>query len=134
MATTQRTAAKTATKAQERLEHVQGPLQGAGNAPEKRGPGRPPKAPASLEQVEQEAQAAQQEWERISAQREQVAQRIRAIGQAYHFVDVERGVRRNGQRIAADIQAQMERVRTVAQHAGLSQTCLDRIEKAARVV
>jgi len=134
MATKQRAAAKTATEAQERREQVQGQLQGAGNAPENRGPGRPPKATASLEQIEQEAQAANQEFERISAQREQVAQSIRAIGQAYHFVDIERGVRRNGQLIAADIQAQIDRVRTVAQHEGLSQTCLDRIEKAERVV
>ena len=72
--------------------------------------------------------------ERISAQREQVAQSIRAIGQASHLVDVERGVRRNGQRIAADLQAQMARVRPVAQHEGLSQTCLDRMGKAERVV
>ena len=134
MATKQRVAAKAATEAQERLEHVQAQLQGAGNAPENRRPGCPPKATTSLEQLAQEAQAAHQECARISAQREQVAQSIRAIGQAYHFVDVERGVRRNGKLIAADIQAQIDRVRTVAQHEGLSQSCLDRIEKAERVV
>ena len=134
MATKQRAAAKAATEAQERLEHGQEQLQGAGNASENRGPGRPPKATASLEQLAQDAHAANQECERISAQREQVAQSIRAIGHAYHFVDVERGVRRNGKLIAADIQAQIDRVRTVAQHEGLSQSCLDRIAKAERVV
>jgi uncharacterized protein DUF6399 len=134
MATKQRAAAKAATEAQERLEQGQGQLQGAGAAPEKRGPGRPPKATASLEQRAQDAQAARQEFERISAQRAQVAQRIRGIGHAYHFVDVERGVRRNGQRIAADIQAQIDTIRTVAQPEGLSQACLDRIDKAERVV
>jgi Family of unknown function (DUF6399) len=134
MATKQRAAAKAATEAQERLEQGQGQLQGAGAAPEKRGPGRPPKATASLEPLAQDAQAARLEFERISAQREQVAQRIRSIGHAYHFVDVERGVRRNGQLIAADIQAQIDAIRTVAQHEGLSQACLDRIDKAKRVV
>ena len=133
-ATKQRAAAKTATEAQERLEQGQRHLQGAGNAPAKRRPGRPPQATASLEPLAQEAQAAHHECERLSAQREQVAQSIRAIGQAYHCVDVERGGCRNGPRIAADIQAQIERVRTVAQHEGLSQSCLDRIEKAERVV
>src|SRR5262249_32730095 len=59
---------------------------------------------------------------------------MRAIGQAYHFVDLERGVRRNGQRIAAEIQGHTEQARAVAQHAGLSQSCLERIEKAERVV
>jgi transposase len=134
MATKQRAAAKAATAAQERREQVPGQLQGAGDAPEKRGPGRPPQATASLEQLAREAQAASQEFERISAQREQVAQSIRRIGQAYHFVDVERGVRRNGQLIAADIQAQIDSIRSVAQHEGLSQACLERIAKAERVV
>jgi hypothetical protein len=68
MATKQRAAAKTATEAQERLEQGQGQLQGAGDAPQKRGPGRPPKAAASLEQLEQEAQAASLEHQRLSAQ------------------------------------------------------------------
>ena len=132
MATKQRAAAKAATEAQERREQGQGQLQGAGDAPEKRGPGRP-KATASLEQLAQAAQATRQECERISAQREQVAQSIRRIGQAYHFVVLERGVRRNGQLIVADIQAQIDTIRSVAQHEGLSQTCLERIEKAERV-
>src|SRR2546429_5992528 len=134
MATKQRAAAKAATEAQERLEQGQGQLQGAGAAPEKRGPSRPPKATASLEQLAQEAQAARQEFERISTQRAQVAQRIRGIGHASHCVDVERGVRRNGQLIAGDIRAQRDTMRTVAQHEGLRQACVDRIDKAKRVV
>jgi hypothetical protein len=47
---------------------------------------------------------------------------------------VERGVRRNGKLIASDMQAQIETIRTIAQHEGLRESCLDRIEKAARVV
>src|SRR5712691_11893424 len=82
MATKQRAAGKAATEAHERLEQGQGQLQGAGDAPHKRGPGRPPQAAASLEQMAHEAYAARQELERISAQREQVAHSIRAIGQA----------------------------------------------------
>jgi uncharacterized protein DUF6399 len=134
MATKQRAAAKAATEAQKRVEHRQGQLRGTGDTPQKRGPGRPPHAAASLEQLQQEAYTARQEFERISAQREQIAESMRRISQAYHFVDVERGVRRNGQLIAADIQAQMDTIRTVAQHEGLSQACLDRIDKAKRVV
>jgi hypothetical protein len=63
-----------------------------------------------------------------------VAQSIRALGQAYHFVDLERGVRRNAQMIASDIRKQIDQVRAIAQHEGLSQSCLDRLEKAQRVV
>jgi hypothetical protein len=134
VATKQRAAAKAASEAQERIEHMQEQLQGVGNAPHKRGPGRPPRAAASLEQLVQAAQAARQEFERISAQREQVAQSIRMIGQVYHIVDLERSVRRNGRLIAADIRAQLGIIRSVAQHEGLTQTCLDRIDKAERVV
>ena len=134
MAKKQRAAGKAANEAQKSLEKVQGPLQSAGDEPQTRYPGRPPKDTASLEQFAQEAEVARQEYQRISAQREQVAQSIRAIGHAYHFVDLERGVRRNGKLIAADIQAQIDTVRTVAQHEGLSQACLERIEKAERVL
>jgi hypothetical protein len=134
MATKQRAAAKAASKAQERLAQEQAQLPRTDAAPAKRGSGRPPQAAASLEQLKQDAQAASQEFERISAQREQVAQSIRHLGQAYHFVDLERGVRRNGRLIAADIQGQIDTIRSVAQHEGLSQTCLERIHKAERVV
>jgi len=94
----------------------------------------PPKAPASLEQAAQTAEAASREGQRLAAQRETVARSIRAIGHAYHCVDLERGVRRNGKLIARDIQAQIDTVRTVAYQEGLSQTCVDRIEKAERMV
>src|SRR5262249_37435431 len=70
----------------------------------------------------------------LTKQREQVAQSIRTIGHAYHFVDLERGVRRNGKLIAGDIHKQIAAIRTVAQQEHLSETCLERIEKAARVV
>jgi hypothetical protein len=134
MAAKQRAAAKAATEAQERLEQGQGQLQSASGKPAKRGPGRPPKAIASLEQLEQDAQAAHLEHQRLSEQREQVARSIRAISQAYHFVDVERGVRRNGKLIAADLQKQIDTIRIVAQQEGLSQTCVERVAKAERVV
>ena len=134
LATKERAADKTLTEARQRLEQVQARLESAGAQSEKRGPGRPPKEPMSLEQVQQALEAASREHDRLAQQREQVRQSIQAIGQAYHFVDLERGVRRNGQLIAADIRMQMETIRTIAQHANLSQSCLDRIDKAQRVV
>jgi hypothetical protein len=134
LATQQRAAIKAATAAQQRLDQAQGPLPGAGDEPQPQGPAHAPTEAARLEQAAREAQAARLELERISAQRERVAQSLHTIGHAYHFVDLQRGVRRNGQLIAADIQAQIDTVRTVAQHEGLSQTCLERIEKAERVL
>ncbi len=133
LATKERAAHKATTEAQERLDQVQAHLQPAHDNPQARGPGRPPKEPMSLAQAQQELDAARREHERLAQQREQVAQSIRAIGPAYHFVDLERGVRRNGQLIVDDIQAQMEQIRAIAQEEDLSQRCLDRIEKAERV-
>lgn len=134
MATKERAAHKAVTEARAQLERVQTHPQSAGDEPEKRGPGRPPKVPVSLEQAEQTLEAASREHERLAQQREDVATSIRGIGHNDHCVDLERGVRRNGPRIAADIQASIEQVRAIAQHEGLSQRCVERIEKAERVV
>jgi hypothetical protein len=130
MAAKQRSAAKVLKTAEETLQRGQEHL----DAPAKRRPGRPPKAATSLEQVAQHVVAARHACQRLAQQRETVTQSIRAIGHAYHFVDLERGVRRNGKLIAGDIQGHIATIRTVAQHEHLSQACLERIETAARVV
>jgi hypothetical protein len=134
IATKERAAHKAVIEAQKQLERLQTHPTSTGDEPEKRGPGRPPKAPVSLEQAEQALEAATQEHERLAQQRAKVQQSIRGIGHDYHFVDLERGVRRNGQLIACDIQAHIDPIRTVAQQEGLSQSSLERIDKAERVV
>jgi Family of unknown function (DUF6399) len=134
LATKERAADKALTEAREQLDQVQAGPESTGDQPEKRGPGRPPKAPMSLEQARQALEVASREHECLTPQRERVKQSIEAIGQAYHFVDLARGVRRNGQLIASDIRTQIETICTVAQHEHLSQRSLDRIDKAERVV
>jgi hypothetical protein len=134
LATKERAADKALTEAKERFDQMPARLESAGDQPTKRGPGRPPKAPRSLEQAQQALEMASREHERLAQQREQVKQSLQAIGQAYHFVDLQRGVRRNGHLIASDIRAHMETIRTIAQHEQLSLRCLERIDKAERVV
>jgi hypothetical protein len=134
MATKERAAHKAVTEAQAQLERLQTDPQNTGDEPEKRCPGRPPKDPVSLEHAEHALEAARREHERLAQHREQVKASIRGIGHDYHFVDLERGVRRNGQLIASDIQEHIEQIRTIAQQEGLSQSCLERIDKAERVV
>ena len=134
MATKERATQKAVTEATEQLERLQSDPRSTDDEPEKRRPGRPRKNPMSREQAEQALETARREHERLAQQREQVKASIRGIGHDYHFVDLERGVRRNGQLIASDIQGHIEQIRTVAQHEGLSQSCLERIEKAERVV
>src|SRR5204863_618464 len=52
MATKERAAHKAVSEAREQLERLQSDPQSMGDAPDKRGPGRPPKEPVSLEQAE----------------------------------------------------------------------------------
>jgi hypothetical protein len=134
MATKERAALKAVTEATAQLELLQSDPQSAGDVSEKYLPGCPPKEPVRLEHTEQVLAAARREHERLAEQREQVKASIRGIGHDDHFVDLERGVRRNGHLIASDIQGHIEQIRTVAQQEALSQSCLERINKAERVV
>jgi hypothetical protein len=134
LAVKQRASAKAVAQAAETLKRVHEPLDNATRTPAKRGPGRPPKAAACLEQVEQAVEAARHEHQRLAGQRETVIQSLRALGHAYHFVDLERGVRRNGKLISGDIQRHIDTIRIIAQQAHLSETWLERLEKAERVV
>jgi hypothetical protein len=134
MATKERAAHKAVTHAREQLERLQTHSQSASDEPEKHRPGRAPKDPMSLEHAERAREAASREHERLAEQRAQVKARIRGMGHDYHCVDLERGVRRNGQLIASDIQGHLEQIRTIAQHEGLSQSGVERIEKAERVM
>jgi hypothetical protein len=126
MAAKQRAAAKAMITVEERLPQAQEPAQRGHATPQRRGPGRPPKAPSCLEQVQQEGATARQEHQRLAEQREQVTQSIRALGHAYHFVDLERGVRRNGKLIAGDSHTPIDTIRTIAHQEHLNETCLER--------
>jgi hypothetical protein len=88
MATKQRAAAKALKRAEETLNRVQEALLNSNAHTGWRGPGRSSKVPPCLEQIAQEVEATRQEHQRLTGQREQVTQSIRAIGHAYHFVDL----------------------------------------------
>jgi hypothetical protein len=134
LAAKERAAHKVLETAQEILEQVTAREGHPNRAPEKRGPGRPPQVAASLAQAAQAVDAAHQEHQRLFEQRERSTQSLRAIGNAYPCVDVERGVRRHGPRIARESQAQVDPSRTIADQAGLSPSALARSETADRVI
>jgi hypothetical protein len=69
MATKERAAHKAISEATEQLERLQTHAIRTDDEPTKRGPGRPPKEPVSLEQAEQALEAACREHARIAAQR-----------------------------------------------------------------
>src|SRR5205823_9819017 len=76
MATKERAAHKAVSEAREQLERLQSDPKNAGDEPEERRLGRPPKAPVSLEHAEHALDAARREHERLAQQREQVKARI----------------------------------------------------------
>jgi hypothetical protein len=104
MATKQRAAETALAQAEETLKRVHEHRHNANEAPQQRGPGRPPKVAASLAQVESDVDTARQAHQRLAAPRAQVTQSIRAIGHASHVVDLERGGRRHGKLMAGDLQ------------------------------
>ena len=134
MAAKQRAAEKAVTTAEETLQQAQEQAQRGNTALARRGPGRPPKGAPGLEQAKQAVEAAQHQDQRLSQSRETMGQSIRAIGHTYHCVDLDRGHRRNGTLIASDIPHQIDTIRTIAHQEGRSDTCMDRMDKAARVV
>lgn len=134
MATKERAVHKAVAEAQAQIAQVPTPLPTTDDEPAKRGPSRSPKAPGSLAYAQHELEAARRAHERLVQQREQVTRSLRALGHDDHCVDLARGVRRNGRLMASDIQAHIEQVRALAQHEGRSQTSVERLEKAERVV
>lgn len=134
LATKVRAAQKVVTEAQQRLEQVQEHLKNANDESAEPKPVNSNKETVNVEQAQQDLDIARQEHERMGRQREQVRKGIRAIGQAYHVVDLERGVRRNGALIAADLQQQLDQIRAIAEHEGLSEPRLEQIYKAERVI
>ena len=134
LATQERAAYKALSEARDQLEQGQAHQHSAGDEPAQRGPGRPPKAPVRLEHAAPARAAASRAQERLAQHREHVAKSIRRSGHASHLVDLERGGRRNGPRIAAAMQAHSEQVRAMAQQEGLRQSCVERLENAERGV
>jgi hypothetical protein len=131
-ATPQRAAAKAAPQAEETGQRRPERLDHAHDTSAQRAPGRPPQIAARLEQGGLDVEAAGPEHRRLTGPREPVTQSLRAIGHGDHLVDLERGVRRNGQRMAGALPQPSDTMRTMAPQEGRSATGLDRIEKAAR--
>jgi hypothetical protein len=134
MATKERAAQKAVSEATAQLARLQSDSPSAGDEPAKHGPEIAIQEPRGLEHAEQAFEAASREYTRLATQRAAVKASIQGIGHAYHFVDLERGVRRNGQLIAVDMQGHIEQMRTIAQQEGLSLSSLAGIDKAEGVV
>ena len=134
MAAKQRAAAQAVAQAAARRTRVPERLDQANGAPAQQGPGRPPQATARLAQGAQDVEAARQAPQRLAGPRAMVPQSLRAIGHAAPCVDLERGGRRHGTRLAGAIPRHVDTIRPLAPPAPLSETSRERIEHAERVV
>jgi hypothetical protein len=134
MATKERAAHKAVINATEQLQRLHSDATRTGDEPDTGCPGRPSQDPMSLEPTTQALEGARREPERLTTQRAQVKASIRGIGPDSPFVELDRGVRRHGPLLAADLQEHIEQIRPIAQQEGRSQHGLERIEKAERGV
>ena len=134
MAVNQRAAAKAVTQAAEPRQRGHAARAHAHGEPGKRAPGRPPQAAPCLAQVTQAVATARPAPQRRAGQRATGPQRLRAMGPADHWVDGERGGRRNGTRIVGALQRPIDTLRPLARPAHLRETGLERLAQAARVV
>jgi DNA segregation ATPase FtsK/SpoIIIE-like protein len=79
-------------------------------------------------------QAAQQALEIASQQQARAQQLIRQISEIYHPYDLQTGTVRSAEALSSSLQQHFAELEAVAQEAGLSEHCFDRIKKAKRVV
>ena len=94
--------------------------------------------PSFVEKVIAEARAdeasAREGLEQVQGQQEQLREAVRGISQNYHPFDLQTGAVRDSMQVAADIEGHFATVEDLAEEVSLSQRCLDRIDKARRVV
>jgi hypothetical protein len=78
--------------------------------------------------------ATRQALENVTRRQQSAQQSIRDIGAAYHPYDLQTGAVRSAETVSQSLARHFATLETVAQEAGLSEKCFDRIEKAKRVV
>jgi Family of unknown function (DUF6399) len=98
------------------------------------GPGRPPDFAARTEAAKQAVQQAQQQEGDTQANQDAMHEVIRGIGTCYHPYDLSTGGVRREAEVQTQLGALFDKARAVAHKASLPARCLERIEKAARVV
>ena len=99
-----------------------------------RGPGRPPNFEARIAQAQATEERAEQALQAARTRQESAKQAIRAIGKAYHPVDLNTGAPRSAARVKTDLEQQFAQIDTVAAQASLPERCLKGIQKARRLL
>jgi cell division septum initiation protein DivIVA/DNA-binding XRE family transcriptional regulator len=88
----------------------------------------------NIETAKEAEEQARQELTEAEANQEALGEARRAITASYHPFDLETGAVRSAELVAGDLQGHFARIDEIACWAELSQSCLERIDKARRVV
>jgi len=79
-------------------------------------------------------QEAEQQFQKARSRQEQADQARHDISEAYHPFDLSTGQARDVEHVEQQLQEPLERLKQIAQEAGLSAACHERIAKAGRVL
>jgi len=88
----------------------------------------------NIEQAKAAEKVEQAKLKQAEVQQESMAQEIRDISNSYHPFDLKTGTARSAEQVNTDLSGHFERIDEIAEKAELSQSCLDRIDKARRVL
>lgn len=87
-----------------------------------------------VERAQKAQEAALENLDHAKERQEEMRAANRGISQAYHPFELDSGALRDAARVERDIKANFATIDRLADEASLSQRCLDRIDKARRVV
>ena len=132
LASKKRQAGESVAKRAEQLQRYQGKkeryLDGKKNTK------RLMKLECKLEQVREQEREARKTLETVLEHQDRAQKAIRGVSAAYHPYDLETGAARSAEEVSTMLEQHFTEIETVATVADLSQRCLDRIQKAQRVV
>lgn len=100
----------------------------------KSGSKRLAKLEQKIEQTQTQEREARQVLETATGHQERAQKAIQGISAIYHPYDLETSAARDAEQVSAALELHFTELETVATAANLSQRCLDRIQKAKRVV
>ena len=99
-----------------------------------RGPGRPPACGTRIRQAQAQVEEARTQREAAQAHQEQAKKAVQGISEAYHPYALETGAPRSAEKVASLLETSFTALAEVTSAACLPERCLQRIQKAKRVV
>jgi hypothetical protein len=87
-----------------------------------------------IEQAQEQRDEARRSLEIAIEHQERAQKAVQGISATYHPYDIETGASRHAEEVSAMLDQHFTEIETVATTAGLAKRCLDRIQKAKRVV